>query len=95
MGYSARWPGWRCTLWMGFTPLPLPSPHPEEVVGLELYQHSTDPGEDHNLVAGALGEEARGALTSCLTHIKEGFLDPLGINSTVEGMVGEVERLMN
>ena len=79
---------------MAFTPLPLPSPHPEEVVGVELYQHATDPAEDHNLAAGALGEEARGALASCIAHIKEGFLDPLGTNSTVEGLMGVVERMV-
>ena len=56
MGYSVRLLKFRCTLWMAFDALPLPSPHPDQVVAAELYDHNKDPGENHNLIGkGGLG----------------------------------------
>ena len=55
MGYSVRWregrgdPGWRCTAWLGWNMTRVPRYDMEDVVGLELYDHSSDPGENFNL----------------------------------------------
>jgi iduronate 2-sulfatase len=89
MGYSARWPGWRCTLWMGFLALPRPTPRPHDLVAVEVYDHARDPGEDHNLGARAGSE----VLRACTGHIQRGFLDRLGVNSSLEGMLRQMERL--
>ena len=45
MGYSVRLHTFRCTIWMGFSALPNPTPRPDQVVGAELYNHTRDPGE--------------------------------------------------
>ena len=55
MGYSVRWRmaqeknGWRCTVWMGFTAVPEPKADMTDIVGLELYNHDDDEGENNNL----------------------------------------------
>ena len=55
MGYSVRWrqrqeeEGWRCTVWMGFKALPVPAPDITDIVGIELYDHQDDEGENSNL----------------------------------------------
>ena len=51
MGYSVRWPRWRCTVWLRYTATPQPHPDWTNIVGRELYDHRRDPGEDEN-VAG-------------------------------------------
>ena len=50
MGYSVRWPGWRCTIWLGYSSHTA-TPDWTNIVGRELYDHRRDPGEDEN-VAG-------------------------------------------
>lgn len=49
MGYSLRWKGWRCSVWIGFTALPHPVPDWTNIVAKELYDHTVDDGENHNL----------------------------------------------
>ena len=55
MGYSVRWregwgeAGWRCTVWLGWNMTSSPRYNLKEVVGLELYDHHSDPGENLNL----------------------------------------------
>ena len=73
MGYSVRWredrgeAGWRCTAWLGWNLTSVPRYNFQEVVGLELYDHSSDPGENLNLA----GEKHySGLLHHCFKLIK-------------------------
>ena len=94
MGYSVRLPKFRCTLWMAFDALPLPSPHPDQVVAAELYDHNKDPGENHNLIGK--GQDVRiEDLLLCMNAIQEGFLDKLGIENSVTIMLSQVQNLLN
>ena len=78
---------------MGFSALPKPTPHPDQVVGAELYDHIKDPGENHNLIGGGkvVSQEE---LLICLNFIQEGFLDRLGINNSVPIMLSQVQSLL-
>ena len=79
---------------MGFSALPNPTPRPDQVVGAELYDHTRDPGENHNLI-GVDKVVSQQELLLCLNHIQEGFLDKLGIdNSTVPIMLSQVQSLL-
>ena len=78
---------------MGFSALPHPTPHPEQVVAAELYDHTKDPGENHNLI-GRGKRVSQEHLLLCLNHIKEGFLDKLGIINSVPMMLRKVQSLL-
>ena len=93
MGYSVRLPRFRCTLWMGFSALPYPTPHPDQIVGAELYDHTKDPGENHNLIGGT-DVVSQEELLLCLNSIQEEFLDKLGINDSVPIMLSQVQSLL-
>lgn len=93
MGYSVRLPTFRCTIWMGFSALPNPTPHPDQVVGAELYDHTRDPGENQNLI-GSGKNVSQEQLLLCLNHIQEGFLSKLGINNrSAPIMLSQVQSL--
>ena len=78
---------------MGFSALPLPTPHPDQLVGAELYDHTKDPGENYNLIGSgkAVSQEE---LLLCLKYIQEGFLDKLGMNNSVPTMLSQVQSLL-
>ena len=77
---------------MSFSALPIPTPRPDQIVGVELYDHTRDPGENDNLIGKVVSQEE---LLLCLNHIQEGFLDKLGIdNSTVPIMLSQVQSLL-
>ena len=79
---------------MAFSALPLPSPLPDQVVAAELYDHSKDPGENHNLIGK--GQDVRaGDLLLCMNAIQEGFLGKLGIENSVPIMLSQVQNILN
>ena len=78
---------------MGFSALPFPTPHPDQIVGAELYDHTRDPGENDNLI-GSGKVVSQEELLLCLNYIQEGFLDKLGTNDSVPIMLSQVQSLL-